>query len=220
LGAPNQREGVPGVTSWFHTDELQPRREYRAAKGCELDDLLTAVGANRDDGAFTALFDHFRPRVHAQMLRLGLAPFAAADVTQDVMETIWRKAHLFDRRKSAAATWVFRIALNRCIDVGRRSREHRYADADLLAIPDPAAGSEAGIANAQREKHVRAALDALPREQFKMVQLAFFEGLSHATIAARTNLPIGTVKSRLRLAFSRLRRALQDAGVSEALQFD
>jgi len=220
LGAPSQCEGVPGVTSWFYADELEPRRKYRAAKGPELDDLLTAVGAHRDDEAFTALFDHFRPRVHAQMLRLGLAPFAAADVTQDVMETIWRKAHLFDRRKSAAATWVFRIAYNRCIDVGRRSREHRYADADLFAIPDPAAGSDAGIATAQQEEHVRAALDALPREQFKMVQLAFFEGLSHATIAARTNLPIGTVKSRLRLAFSRLRRVLQDAGVSEALQFD
>jgi RNA polymerase sigma factor (sigma-70 family) len=205
-----------GVTSWFHTDELPPRRKHRAAKGHELDDLLTAVGADRDNEAFTALFDHFRPRVHAQTLRLGLAPFAAADVTQDVMETIWRKAHLFDRRKSAAATWVFRIALNRCIDVGRRSCEHRYADADLFAIPDPAASSDASIAAAQQEEHVRAALDALPREQLKMVQLAFFEGLSHATIAARTNLPIGTVKSRLRLAFSRLRRVLQDAGVSEA----
>ena len=217
---PSQYEGVPGVTSWFHTDELQPRRKYRAAKGDELDDLLMAVGAHRDDEAFTTLFDHFRPRVHAQMLRLGLAPFAAADLTQDVMETIWRKAHLFDRRKSAAATWVFRIAYNRCIDVGRRNREHRYADADLFAIPDPAAGSDVGIATAQQEERVRAALDALPREQLKMVQLAFFEGLSHATIAAKTNLPIGTVKSRLRLAFSRLRRALQDAGVTEALQFD
>jgi RNA polymerase sigma-70 factor (ECF subfamily) len=60
----------------------------------------------------------------------------------------------------------------------------------------------------------------LPRQQFKLVQLAFFEGLPHATIAARTNLPMGTVKSRLRLAFSRLRRVLQDAGLSEALQFD
>ena len=208
------------MTIWFHSDGLEPRRKYTAAKGVELDDLLTAVGTRRDDEAFTVLFDHFRPRVHAQMLRLGLAPFAAADVTQDVMETIWRKAHLFDRRKSAAATWVFRIALNRRIDIARRSREHNCAAADLFAIPDPAAGSDAGIEAAQREEHVRAALDALPHEQLKMVQLAFFEGLSHATIAARTNLPIGTVKSRLRLAFSRLRRLLQDAGVTEALQFD
>ena len=209
------------MNAWFDTTELQPRPSYRAAKARDLDDLLTAVGTHRDGEAFTALFDHFRPRVHAQMLRLGLAPVAAADVTQDVMEIIWRKAHLFDRRKSAAATWVFRIALNRRIDLGRRSREHAHEAADLLfAIPDPSAGSEACIDAAQREEHVHAALDALPREQFKMVQLAFFEGLSHASIAAKTNLPIGTVKSRLRLAFGRLRRALQDAGVSEALQYD
>src|ERR1700722_12262250 len=209
-----------GVAYWSHTEESSLHRGHAAGPGSELDDLLTAVGTCRDGEAFTVLFDHFGPRVHAQMVRLGLAPFAAADVTQDVMETIWRKAHLFDRRKSAAPTWVFRIAYNRCIDVGRRSREHRYADADLFAIPDPAAGSDSGIATAQREEHVRAALDALPREQLKMVQLAFFEGLSHATIAARTNLPIGTVKSRLRLAFSRLRRAPQGAGGGEALQFD
>src|SRR5580704_14057645 len=158
LGPPNQCEGVPGVTSWFHTDELQPRRKYRAAKGCELDDLLTAVGANRDDEAFTALFDHFRPRVHAQMMRLGLAPFAAADVTQDVMETVWRKAHLYDRRKSAAATWVFHIAHNRRIDVRRRSRESSYADEDLSAIPDPTEACDDCLDAAQRKQCVQAAL--------------------------------------------------------------
>jgi RNA polymerase sigma factor (sigma-70 family) len=218
--APGQHEGCRGVTAWFDTDESQPNRRYRAAKGRQLDDLLTAVGSSRDGEAFTALFDHFRPRVHAQMLRQGLAPFAAADVTQDVMETIWRKAHLFDPRKSAAATWVFRIAQNRRIDVGRRSREQSCATEDFFAIPDPAEGSDASIDAALWEARVHAALGTLPREQFRMVQLAFFEGLTHATIAARTNLPIGTVKSRLRLAFSRLRRLLDDAGETAALQFD
>ena len=210
------------MTAWFRTEEPVKHGKFPAVRAHELDDLLTAVGTDRDGEAFAALFDHFRPRVHAQMLRLGLAPFAAADVTQDVMETIWRKAHLFDRRKSPASAWVARIALNRRIDVSRRSREHAYEAADLFAIPDPdpTSGSEANIDAAQREEHVHAALDALPQEQFKMVQLAFFEGLSHATIAARTNLPIGTVKSRLRLAFSRLRRLLADAGVTEALQYD
>jgi RNA polymerase sigma factor (sigma-70 family) len=211
-----EMQGVSKVTAWFHSGDLKPRRKYRPAGSSELDDLLTAVGARRDDQAFTALFDHFRPRVHAQMLRFGLAPFAAADVTQDVMETIWRKAHLFDRRKSAAATWVFRIALNRRIDLGRRSREHSCEAADLFTIPDPAADSDTSLDAAQRQARVRAALDALPREQLKMVQLAFFEGLSHASIAARTNLPIGTVKSRLRLAFARLRRLLADTGMVEA----
>jgi len=181
-----------------------------------LDDLLAAVGTRRDGAAFTALFDHFGPQVHAQMRRFGLAPFAAADVTQDVMETIWSKAHLFDRRKSAAGTWIFRIAHNRCIDVRRRSRELACAVDDLCAIPDPGALCDDRIDAAQREQWVRAALGVLPREQFTLIKLAFFDGLSHAAIAQRTKLPLGTVKSRLRLAFSRLRRFLRDAGVTEA----
>jgi RNA polymerase sigma-70 factor (ECF subfamily) len=181
-----------------------------------LDDLLTAVGADRDGEAFTVLFGHFGPRVHAQMLRQGLAPFAAADVTQDVMETIWNKAHLFDRRKAAAATWVFRIAHNRRVDVGRRSREHNFPAEGFFAIPDPAARSDDCVVSAQRDACVRDALRALPQEQLTLVRLAYFEELSHSAIAERMNLPLGTVKSRLRLAFIRLRRLLRDAGVTEA----
>ncbi|HTP93454.1 MAG TPA: sigma-70 family RNA polymerase sigma factor [Xanthobacteraceae bacterium] len=204
------------MTSWFDTDETFRDRKFAAAGGQELDDLLTAVGTHRDGGAFAALFDHFGPRVHAQLVRLGLAPFAAADVTQDVMETVWRKAHLFDRRKSAAATWVFHIARNRRIDVGRRSREHTLAIEDLFTIPDPTDGSDENLDAAQREQRVRLALETLPHEQAMLVRLAFFEGLSHSAIAERLNLPLGTVKSRLRLAFSRLRRRLHEAGVTEA----
>jgi len=182
----------------------------------EFDDLLAAVGNDRDGAAFTALFDHFGPRVHAQMVRLGLAPFAAADVTQDVMETIWRKAHLFDRSKSPAATWVFHIARNRRIDVRRRSREFSAPVEDFFAIPDTTPPSDDRIDAEQRELCLRAALGVLPREQFTLVKLAFFDGLSHANIAERLKLPLGTVKSRLRLAFNRLRRFLLDAGVTEA----
>ena len=89
------------MTSWFHPDKLSQSREVPAAK-VDLDDLLNAVGSDRDGEAFATLYDHFGPRVQAQMVRQGLAPFAAADVAQDVMETIWRKAHLFDSRKAAA----------------------------------------------------------------------------------------------------------------------
>jgi len=204
------------VTVWFDSDPPCHHRKDRAARVNELDDLLTAVGTDRDREAFTILFDHFKPRLHAQMLRQGLAPFAAADVTQDVMEAVWRKAHLFDRRKSAAATWVFYIARNRRIDVRRRSREADLASEDLCAIPDPTEACDECVDSAQREQCVHAALDDLPAEQLALVQLAFFEGLSHSTIAARTKLPLGTVKSRLRLAFSRLRRSLHEAGVTQA----
>ena len=201
---------------WFRTQEPSQQPHYKGGRATELEDLLTAVGTCRDGEAFAVLFDHFGPRVHAQMVRQGLAPFAAADVTQDVMETIWRKAHLFDRSKSAAATWIFHIARNRHIDVRRRSRESAFAVEDFSGIPDPADGSDDCIDAAQREAYVRDALGTLPQEQFTLVRLAFFEGLSHSAIAEQTNLPLGTVKSRLRLAFSRLRRFLLNAGVTEA----
>ena len=181
----------------------------------ELDNLLVSVGARRDRSAFALLFDHFGPRVNAYLLRLGLDPGAAAEATQDVMETIWRKAHLFDPCKASAATWVFRVARNRRIDLHRRSREDTAAAADLLAIPDPAEASDDWVDASQREERVRAALAALPPEQLTLVRLAFFEGLSHSAIAQHMDLPLGTVKSRIRLAFTRLRRLLSDGGGAE-----
>ena len=162
------------------------------------------------------LFDHFGPRLRAQMIRLGLPAIAAEDVAQDVMETIWRKAYLYDARKAAAATWVFQIARHRSIDLRRRNREFACAAEEFFAIPDTSEGSDDRLDASRREECVRAALDVLPREQVALVRLAFFEGLSHSTIAQRLNLPLGTVKSRLRLAFTRLRRSLLDAGVTNA----
>lgn len=202
------------LTCW--TDDPCNPRKRLGARTNELDDLLIAVGASRDGRAFTVLFDHFRPRVQAQLVRLGLAPVAAEDLTQDVMETIWRKAHLYDPRKSAATTWVQQIARNRRIDVTRRSREFVFAAEDFYAIPDPAEGSDDCLDAVRREHRIRVALDALPREQFTLVRLAFFEELSHSTIARRLDLPLGTVKSRLRLAFACLRRLLLEAGVTKA----
>jgi RNA polymerase sigma factor (sigma-70 family) len=204
------------MTSLVHATTSGRQNGRYVPDSGELDDLLTAVGVARDGAAFAALFVHFGPRVRAQMVGLGLAPFTAADVTQDVMETIWRKAHLFDRRKSAAATWVFHIANNRRIDVRRRSREWPTATEYFFAIPDPAESNDNCVDAAQRENCVRAALNVLPQEQFALVKLAFFDGLPHATIAERMKLPLGTVKSRLRLAFSRLRQFLRDAGITEA----
>ncbi len=202
------------LTSW--TDHAPYRGKVRVAKTSALDELLIAVGTDRDGKAFTVLFDHFRPRVRAQMLRLGLAPVAAENVTQDVMETVWRKAHLYDPSKSAAATWVSQIARNRRVDLSRRDREFAIAPEDFFTIPDPAQMNDDRLDAAQCDARVRAAMEALPREQLTLVQLAFFEGLSHSAIARRLNLPLGTVKSRLRLAFTRLHRVLLEAGLTEA----
>jgi RNA polymerase sigma-70 factor (ECF subfamily) len=177
--------------------------------------LVVAVAQRRDRDAFARLFDHYAPRVHAYLLRLRLDPIAADEITQEVMTTLWQKAALFDPSKSSVATWLFRIARNRRIDAHRRERDEPPIDGPILDIPDPAQMPDDRVDAAQRDLMVRSALDLLPVEQLELVRLAFFEGFSHSEIAEMTGVPLGTVKSRLRLAFSRLRRALDDEGLSD-----
>jgi RNA polymerase sigma factor (sigma-70 family) len=175
--------------------------------------LVEAIATRRDRVAFARLFDYFGPRIHAYLLRLRLDPIVAEELTQDVMSTLWQKASQFDPAKSTVATWLFRIARNRRIDLLRRDRDEASVDDRLLNIPDPALPPDDSLDVAQRETLIRSALDRLPREQLELVRLAFFDGLTHSEIADRTGVPLGTVKSRLRLAFSRLRRALDDEGL-------
>jgi RNA polymerase sigma factor (sigma-70 family) len=182
----------------------------------EFAELLCAVAERRDREAFKRLFDHFAPRIHGYLLRLGLDPTVAEELTQEVMATMWRKAALFDRSKSSVATWLYRVARNRRIDTFRREREFGGAQGDPLLVPDLAPAPDDSLDASRREDLVRSALGRLPDEQLALVRFAFFEGLSHSEIADRTGLPLGTVKSRIRLAFTRLRRALNDAGVNDA----
>jgi RNA polymerase sigma-70 factor (ECF subfamily) len=178
----------------------------------EYADLVMAVATNRDRDAFVRLFDFFGPRIYAYLLRLRLDPGVADELTQEVMTTLWQKAGLFDRKKSSVGTWLFRIARNRRIDLLRRDREDVVANAYAPDTPDPAIAPDDSLDLSQREAKIRAALGLLPPEQLELVRLAFFEGHSHGEIAAQTGLPLGTVKSRLRLAFTRLRRALEVDG--------
>lgn len=180
----------------------------------EYADLVTAVATKRDRHAFARLFDFFAPRIYAYLLHLRLDPGVADELTQEVMTTLWQKAELFDRTKSSVGTWLFRIARNRRIDLLRRDREDAVADAQSPDTPDPSPAPDDSLDLSQREARIRAALRLLPPEQLDLVRLAFFEGLSHGDIAAQTGLPLGTVKSRLRLAFTRLRRALESDGVA------
>jgi RNA polymerase sigma factor (sigma-70 family) len=180
--------------------------------------LVAAVAERRDREAFARLFDHFGPRVNAYLVRLGVDRAAAEEMTQDVMVTLWRKADLFDPAKSSLATWLYRVARNRRIDALRRDRLDFHDPAEYgLDIPDESIADVGTMMDVQaREGLVRTAMSGLPEEQLGLVRLAFFEGLSHSQIAERTGLPLGTVKSRLRLAFTRLRRALESDGVESA----
>jgi RNA polymerase sigma factor (sigma-70 family) len=137
---------------------------------------------------------------------------------QDVMLTLWRKAGLFDPAKSSVTTWLYRIARNRRIDGIRRDRMD-YVDPMDMALDEVAddIAPDHALDIQQREDILRAAIRELPEEQLSLVRLAFFESLSHSLIAERTGLPLGTVKSRIRLAFARLRRVLETQGVVDAI---
>lgn len=182
----------------------------------ELADLIKAVAERRDRQAFARLFDHFAPRLHGYLLRLGVDAALAEELAQEVMVTLWRKADQFDPKKSSAATWLYRIARNRRIDVLRRERSEPLDSEEAALVPSDEAGADDAIDSMQREDRVRAAIAGLPPEQMTLIRLAFFENLSHGEIAGKLALPLGTVKSRIRLAFTRLRRQLEADGVDTA----
>jgi RNA polymerase sigma-70 factor (ECF subfamily) len=182
----------------------------------ELAALVAAVAERRDQAAFTRLFDHFAPRLNAYLLRLGTDATTAEEIAQETMVTLWRKAALFDVQKSSVATWLYRIARNRRIDMLRRDRLDFLDTNDPVLEPADETDFFAQIDMQQREEAVRLALEGLPEEQLSLVRLAFFDGLSHSQISERTGLPLGTVKSRIRLGFTRLRRSLEAGGVAEA----
>jgi RNA polymerase sigma-70 factor (ECF subfamily) len=178
--------------------------------------LVAAVADRRDRAAFTRLFDHYAPRLYAYLLRTGAEPPLAEEITQDSMTTLWRKAELFDARKSTVGTWLYRVARNRRIDLLRRRRADVLDGEPILLEPSDDPDLDGAIDGRHREEAIRTALGDLPAEQLSLVRLAFFDGLSHSEISDRTGLPLGTVKSRLRLAFGRLRRTLEAGGMAQA----
>jgi len=178
--------------------------------------LVERIASHADRAAFTRLFAYYAPRVKGYLLRLGMSQAESEEVSQEVMVAVWRKAASFDRRQASVATWIFRIARNRRIDAFRREQRSSLDVHDPAFQPAPEAAPDSATETAEREAQLRAAMAELPPEQRDLVRVAFYEDLSHSQVAERTGLPLGTVKSRLRLAFAKLRLRLEaddaDAG--------
>ncbi len=169
---------------------------------------LVSVGDRRDRGAFEALFRHFAPRLKSYFRRFGDADGRADEVLQETFATIWSKAHLYDPAKASAATWIFTIARNRRIDAFRRERRPEFDPQDPAFVPETGPGGEDFVTVRERTEIVAAALAGLSGEQSEILRLSFFEDQSHDAIAHRLGLPVGTVKSRIRLAYGHLRARL------------
>ena len=168
---------------------------------------LIAVGARRDRAAYGRVFEFYAPRIKAFLMRTGLAPAMAEDCMQDVMVTVWRKAHLYDPTRATATTWLFTIARNRKIDLIRRAR--RPEPEQLPWGPEPAPAPADVMALQEDARRLRQAVAQLPPKQRDLVERAFYGNLSHSEIALETGLPLGTIKSRIRLAIDRLRHAIE-----------
>ncbi len=167
---------------------------------------VAAVRDRRDAAAFAALFRHFAPRIKGFLMKSGTAETTAEEVAQEVMATLWHKAHLFDPARASVATWIFTIARNRRIDAIRRAR--RPEPEELPWGPEAEPDQEEALAMQQETQRLGEAIARLPEKQKDLIERAYFGDLSHTEIAAATGLPLGTIKSRIRLALERLRHQM------------
>tara|TARA_R110002020_G_scaffold2136_4_gene9767 strand:- start:3533 stop:4198 length:666 start_codon:yes stop_codon:yes gene_type:complete len=172
--------------------------------------LLLRVAETRDKAALAALFKHFGPRVKSMMLKLGAGEALAEDLVQETFVSVWRKAALYSNQRGAASTWIFTIARNLRIDQLRRQSNRPYEDLESLELASDAPLGSALVEQRQVIDRVTVALKGLPAEQQDVVRLSFIHDMPHAQIAESLGVPLGTVKSRLRLAYGRLRPLLED----------
>lgn len=169
---------------------------------------MLAVRDNRDRNAFAALFDHFAPRLKGFIIRSGASAHQAEEIVQDVMLTIWRKAAKFDPHRAQVSAWIYQIARNRQIDIARK--ENRPMPEELKEEPgmEPDASQILGLE--QEAGQLKQALATLKPEQREVIEKAYLGELTHQEISAQTGLPLGTIKSRIRLGLERLRHELKD----------
>jgi len=173
-------------------------------------DLLKRVGLTQDRDAFASLFAIFAPRVKAYMMKVGSDPASSEEITQETFIRVWRKAGQFDPKKASAVTWIFTIARNLRIDRLRKENRPTFDPDDPIFIPETSQTPLENMEQSTIVERVKLSISGLPEDQREVVQLSFIEGLSHQEIADAIGLPLGTVKSRLRLSFVKLRHALGD----------
>ena len=173
-------------------------------------DLLGRVGLTQDRESFAKLFVALGPRVKAYMMKIGSDPAFSEEITQETFITVWRKAGQFDPKKASAVTWIFTIARNRRIDRLRKEKRPALDPNDPMLLPNDSPTPLQNMEQSTIVESVKRSIGDLPEDQREVVRLSFIEGLSHQEISDAIGIPLGTVKSRLRLSFEKLRHTLGD----------
>lgn len=204
MEAPKKTEDTPAESA-----SARAEAALALALSCH-EDLIEAIAETQDKAAFAALFEHFAPRLKSYILRLGADDGTAEEVSQEAMVMVWRKAASFDRRQASAGTWIFTIARNKRIDRLRRERRPELDPEDPALVPDAPKSADKAVEGRQAEEKLRVVIENLPAEQSDLIRAAYFEDKTHREIADERGIPLGTVKSRIRLALARMRKEVED----------
>ena len=194
---------------WTLVENKQQNQSEPVVNEDDPNSLVERIGQNRDKAAFAILFKQFGPKLKSLMLRLGTNATTAEELVQETMLSVWRKGHTFDSSKASASTWMFTIARNLRIDRFRSESRPEFDPSDPALIPEPELQADEQLELKNRQKFVRKCLDGLPNDQREVTQLSFMQGLSHQEISDKLDIPLGTVKSRLRLSFGKLRTTIE-----------
>jgi len=173
--------------------------------------MLSEMAITKDKSLYIQLYQHFAPKVKAYIIRLGVMEATAEELMQEVMLNMWRKSHLFQSNKSAASTWLFTLARNQSIDWMRKQKYPEYSLDDMQERSEEISDADTGEQTVQSER-IAQAIGQLPESQAQVVYMSFFEGRSHSEIADRLMIPLGSVKSRIRLAAEKLKLTLRGEG--------
>jgi RNA polymerase sigma-70 factor (ECF subfamily) len=192
------------AAGWFRTLMLSDRDDTDPAH------LLAAIAARGDRAAFASLFGFYAPRIKGFLMRTGSAAEIAEEIAQEAMLSVWRKAATFDASRASVSTWIYAIARNLRIDRLRHERGVRAEVFYEALRSDEPERPDDSLEWAERDDRVRLAMRELPDEQMTVVRLSFFEDKPHGDIARILGIPLGTVKSRLRLAMAKLRERLDE----------
>ena len=176
----------------------------------KLSGLLEAVARDQDVAAFEALFRHFGPKVKTYMLRRTKSAQIAEELMQETMMAVWHKAALFDSRRGSVSAWIYTIARNQFISAYRRENRPEFDPNDPALVPEQVEPADVGLENRQEGERLQSAMLELPDEQRELLQRAFFGDVSHNALSEEFRLPLGTVKSRIRMAIAKLRKSLEE----------